>query len=623
MNTLKVSSAVLLLGLVCTAQDTARSPGWVVIPINEYSALRSKAYPVQRAAGAPTVEAALSRVDYDLHLDGAVASGRASMTVDVLKDGWVRVPIPPGLLVREASLGARPISLVPVGTTGQLSAVLSAKGRSILLLDVVFSVGSAAGEERLSLPTGASGVTRASVSGAGQDVEVKVSGGLLAENTPAHWLAYARGGDPLTFVWRKRKIDERSVELPLRWRGSLSQLVGLGEDSTSLSAEVGIEVVQGAAQQVKIAVPDTVAINSVPGATVADWDVKDGLLVVNFLDPVERSAKFAIVGEARLPRDGAIDVPILRLPGAEREAGGIAVEVLGAGEIKDTRLQGLEPADAAELGPVVAGRQSPSLAAFRFRTGPADSAANRSLGVQVTRYAQQAVLTANIEEARYRVMVRDDGKALVEARFAVRNNQRNFVRVTLPAASTVWGASLAGQPVLPGKAPDGSLLFPLRKDRAGEEAPLFAIEILYLARGPEWGMKGRASLPLPTLDLPVSRTGLVLYHPPLFRVTPEPGAFRVQPYEPPASPALTASAAPLPAEQPASAQTNASQSATQALVDRYRVGMGAHRVAAVLPARVSFPTVGPSIFLVAELTGEGNTPLAGVEYQKASERGVK
>ena len=37
-----------------------------------------------------------------------------------------------------------------------------------------------------------------------------------------------------------------------------------------MNAEVQIEVLQGGAKQVKIAVPDTVTINQVPGALVAD-----------------------------------------------------------------------------------------------------------------------------------------------------------------------------------------------------------------------------------------------------------------------------------------------------------------------------------------------------------------
>src|SRR6478752_2428246 len=136
-------------------------------------------------------------------------------------------------------------------------------------------------------------------------------------------------------------------------RASLVQLFGLGEDMSTVSAEVDMEVVQGAAQQIKLAVPQNVTVNQVPGANVSDWKVEGDTLTVSFLDPVERSAKFVVTGETRLPNQGAISIPVLRILDAERETGGVAVEMLGAGEIKNSRARGLDPADAAALGQTV------------------------------------------------------------------------------------------------------------------------------------------------------------------------------------------------------------------------------------------------------------------------------
>ena len=72
----------------------------------------------------------------------------------------------------------------------------------------------------------------------------------------------------------------------------------------------------GAARQAKIAVPDSVTINQVSGATVADWDVEDGRLLVTFLEPVEHSVKFTLGGETRLAREGPLAIPLLSGPGS-------------------------------------------------------------------------------------------------------------------------------------------------------------------------------------------------------------------------------------------------------------------------------------------------------------------
>src|ERR1700722_19945831 len=92
--------AILLLGASCVAQEAPGSPGWVVISIKEYETLRGKAYPTAPQAEPEATQATLTRIDYDLRIEGAVATGHASLTVDVLRDGWVRVPVPQGLLVR-------------------------------------------------------------------------------------------------------------------------------------------------------------------------------------------------------------------------------------------------------------------------------------------------------------------------------------------------------------------------------------------------------------------------------------------------------------------------------------------------------------------------------------------
>src|SRR5256885_13242715 len=106
-------------------QTTPHSPGWVVLPVDEYRTLHAKAYPVERDPEPPPVEATLTRVDYELRIDGELASGRASLTVDVLKDGWVRVPVPAGLLGREARLDGQLVSLVSA-TSGKAGRQTSA-----------------------------------------------------------------------------------------------------------------------------------------------------------------------------------------------------------------------------------------------------------------------------------------------------------------------------------------------------------------------------------------------------------------------------------------------------------------------------------------------------------------
>ena len=661
-KTLRLSVLILfgsfLAASLSLAQEkgaaSTHAAGWVVLPINEYRVLRAKAYPTEPTPEPPPLDATLTRVEYDLHVLGDLATGTAKLTVDVLKDGWVRVPIPAGLLVRDAQLDGKALSLV-AGDKGKagthVAALLSHAGRSVLTLDVDVPVTSSTGEETLSVPSTDSGVTRAAVRLARQGIELRVGGGLLAEKSEAagdtKWLAYGRGNEALNFTWRK-KSEDHHVELPLRLRGSLTQLTSLGEDSSAISAEVGLEVLQGAARQLRVQLPEKITVNQVGGAMVADWEMNNGELVVTFLEPVEHSARFVISAEARLPRDGVIDIPLLRLLGTERDTGGVAVEILGAGEIKDQKAQGLEDADATDLGTMIANRQSPALVAFRARAG--EAGATRSLSINVARYDQQAVLMANIEEARYDVLISADGKELVQARYAVRNNQRNFVKITLPTGATVWSASLAGKPVRPGQSPDGSLLLPLEKSRGGEDAPTFPVEVFYLVKATAWQDKGHERVTLPALDLPISRTGMLLYYPPAFKLNAEPGSFHTQEYQSPSSAVLLpaieggrdgggvfavagrrrTALAPLHEEDRLEELGKAQRmddkekkDNTLALLDDFRAKSTGGKVTGILPVNVSFPAFGPSMFLVSELTSENQFPAAEFSFQRDKKGGVR
>jgi len=618
---------LVLLSVRVSAQvPSTANPGWVVLPVSEYNALKRAAVPTDPEPSPPPVEATLSRIDYDLKIDGDLASGEARLTVDVIKHGWVRVPMPEGLIVRDAQLDGRPVNLVTRPKEkgpGGLDLLLSKPGRSVLTLKIVAPVTTVAGTNILHLPVSNSAVSQATVELMRQGVDVRVTGGLLLEHSEAptgsRWKANGKGGEPLSFAWRRR-VDDARANQPLRLRGAVTQVVGLGEDVTQVNAEVQLEVVQGLALNAIVQLPDQFNVNQVSGAMVADWDVTNRELKVTFIEPVTNTTRFMVTGELRLPRDGKVDVPLIRLPAAERETGGVAVEVLGAGEIKERRATGLEEAEAGELAHLISSRTSPSLIAFRLLPTAGQNA--RSLSLTVARYTPQAVLAANIDEAEYNALIAPDGKVLVQSRFAVRNNQRNFLKLNLPATAVLWSATVAGRPIRPGRGADGSLLLPLEKSRTGEEAPAFVVELSYLDRSPSWADKGRTRLTLISVDLPISKSRLLVHHPPLFRLSAVPGNFRVAPYENAESQALLAN----PVVYYASTSQGSAEEQTEVakqLVSKLPNTKQSARPARNLPLRFTFPHFGPSIFLMSELTSENQIPAIEFDFARDRKRGER
>src|SRR6185436_5305943 len=169
------------MGAERAAGQTAAAPrtdGWVVIPVEDYRALRLRAFPPDRPADPPPVDATVTRVDYELRVNGDSATGEARLTVDVLKAGWVAIEIPQGLLVRAARIDGRAI---PVIDTPAPHVLLSRPGRVVLSLDVVVPLRAAAGTETMTLPPSKGAVSRLALIVPRQDIDVTVTGGVLAE----------------------------------------------------------------------------------------------------------------------------------------------------------------------------------------------------------------------------------------------------------------------------------------------------------------------------------------------------------------------------------------------------------------------------------------------------------
>jgi len=67
-------------------------------------------------------------------------------------------------------------------------------------------------------------------------------------------------------------------------------------------------------------------------------------------------------------------------------------------------------------------------------------------------------------------------------------------------------------------------------------------------------------------------------------------------------------------------QSNAAQAATQALVDKFRTRNDSRESARGIAGQIAFPAMGPSIFLVAELTSENQAAALEVAYQKGGSK---
>ena len=66
---------------------------------------------------------------------------------------------------------------------------------------------------------------------------------------------------------------------------------------------------------------------------------------------------------------------------------------------------------------------------------------------------------------------------------------------------------------------------------------------------------------------------------------------------------------------------NTDQAATQSLVDNFRANLQGGKAAGILPIKVDFAALGPSLYLVSELTGENRSPSTDLNYQREKKAG--
>ncbi len=475
--TFAVMTAVCLLaGPAVSRAQTPPGGGWVVLPVDEYRDLRTRAGQSPPAAAA--ADATLTRIDYTLAVEGEVVLGRAALVIDVLGAGWAAVPLPAGLAVREARLDGQPLVL----HAGPPPAVhLSRTGRATLELDVVFTPGAAAGVDTIALPASSAAVTRVALSVPGTTHVVSASGGVVVERAAGAeatlWTVHGRPATPLTLSWARRRDDPRAGE-PLRLRARLDAAAALRDTLLQVATTIELAVLQGVTRDLVVAVPSDVTVAAVTGALVDDWRVDGARLRITFLEAVASTITFVVRSESRLPAGIEVSLPMLRVPLAERETGRVSVDVGGEAEVVGVAVQGLEALDGAGT------TASPRARAFQLT--PLAGTSDRRLALTIARYAPEAVPVATVDEARYRVLASTSGALLVEAQYLVRNNQRSALTITLPAAARLWQARVDGRRVRPGAVDGARVLLPLDTAPSGSEPTAVVVSLVYLDRQPAW-----------------------------------------------------------------------------------------------------------------------------------------
>jgi len=299
-------------------------------------------------------------------------------------------------------------------------------------------------------------------------------------------------------------------------RKSLAVLHALASiDKSDISVFSTIELKHVASlNQVTFRLPLTVEILNVTSLDIVQWStekLKQAQLVkiVGHSDPrtevkIDISYRLRV---ASLPAE--IAIPLLEMTGTDIFEGFLGVEVIGNLEVNAKRVTNGVVIPAKNLPKKLWQKAtSPLLYGYQYYRN------TFSPSLSIRGYQEIQTVVANVDRVDCMTHRTLEGKSITRILYFIRNNDRQFLTLTLPKNSRLWQAFLNGKPVKPAQKDTGEILIPMKKSASqGSDLQSFSIEIGYITEVNKLSLKGDIQNELPAIDLPISYLQWSLYLP--------------------------------------------------------------------------------------------------------------
>jgi hypothetical protein len=280
-------------------------------------------------------------------------------------------------------------------------------------------------------------------------------------------------------------------------------LATISDTHIALTSQIRFDVLRGAVQKFRIALPENVNVSSIDGKGILpSVETVDGRQIhtISLDREVFDTYQFSVRYEIPLPDDMALlQIPELEVLDTVRSRGDIAVTVAGNMEINEEgEIENARRIDEVELPPFVRGQShTPILFAYHYNSN------GYTLGFNAKKLQDVAVQVAVIDEAHITTLITNQKQITTLAKYAVRNNERQFLRIALGDSAEILGARVAGRPAKPSiDAKTKEVLLPLRK--TGPDGAPFLVELVYTEEFPESkNDRAKFSLIAPATDMKI------------------------------------------------------------------------------------------------------------------------
>ncbi|HEX2443334.1 MAG TPA: carboxypeptidase-like regulatory domain-containing protein [Vicinamibacterales bacterium] len=518
--------SIVTHALPASAQQVARTnaavapvpAGSVTLPLAEYNRLVDLSARSTRPSDAPPVGAVLARADLRLRVDALAVRGAFTFEGEVLRTGATRVELMRAGTVLDARAAGRPVPLV--ADDGRHAAIIPGPGPFSIGLDWAAPLRATPGRASFTLPVPAAGSVRAAIDLPGEDVDVRVTPGLITRRTSTAGRTVAEvtldPGSEATVSWSLRPTTSTQAPRDARLLADVLTLVTIAESEVRLSSLVDVTVMQGGLRTLEVALPQGYEVSSVTGLSVETSDHQAGRLTLTLNDSTARHHQFLVALER--PSAGGsfnLDTGFPSVPNAERERGEIAVEGVGTLDLTTPERPGIRRVDVREINPaLVSLARQPLASAFRYRR---TSAVPPSLTLDVQRFPDAAVLAAVAESAVATTLVNPQGRSLTEIVLTLQNRAQSFLKLEMPPDASIVSVEVAGQPGKPATASDG-IRVPLLRPGLRTNGP-YTVSFVYVHTGTPFARKGEQRMNLPKMDIPIGVMEWEVFVPDQFSVS--------------------------------------------------------------------------------------------------------
>jgi len=469
----------------------------------------------------PPVDAVVSGADYEAVVgEEGVA---VTMTVKILvleREEWVSVPVMrAGIPLLGAEVDGEPTASL-TEKDGTLQLVVRGAGEHTLTLRLSLALTETGGPAQFTLHAVRSPVNRIEVRIGRPDLEVAIapkSGHLESRTTGDSTVAVGSfpPTDRVTLSWTRNVAP--SVRETSRVSAEARTMLTVGDGLGVYTTIIDYDIRHRPVSRFALSLPASVTVADVSTEGLVDWAVEetgeDQTLTVSTSYEVIGRHQLAVTYEAALPSGTTVTFGTadLILEDVVHEVGYLAVAVRSNVQVdpKEGSLRNLAKIDPGELPPDLRGSGDQKvLYAFKYLKHPS------GVELNVIKHKDASVLTCEVRQADYRVLLTDRGKQLIEGTYRIANRTLQYLTLTLPEGTDLWGVYREGEPIKAAEA-DGKILLPIFR---GGPHGTFTMKIVAYRKTPPLSIFGTREIELPTLDVGVNRLDLALYTPSRFRL---------------------------------------------------------------------------------------------------------